>query len=611
MRLQLKIILAFGLLLTLVATASILYVELVFSEQLRDELEKRGVSIARNLAQHSTAHLLSRDRLALKMMAVAQAKSEADIAYIFFLGPRGTTVLAHTFGEKFPESLLTVNPISPGSEYSVRYLQAEEGALYDIAIQVEKGGLGQVRVGLSAAPISAAVNQLSGGILLVIILFGVAALLLSLPLSASITRPVKKLMNSAEAVAKGDFERQVPIVSRDEIGQLGKSFNRMVDRLKTSHRELSERNSELAEEVSLRRDAESKLASQLSLLSILLDEIPLPVFFKDADGLYRGCNRAFETFVGITRNELCGQSAATLFLPEEAAIHSEADRKLLDHPGSGRYESTLTNRQGLRRKVLIQEATYNMPSGELAGMVGILIDVTREREVDRMRNDFVSTMAHEFQTPLTSILGFSELLLGSEDISKADQLKYLQIISERGEYLSRLVDRSLDVNRIDRGHPIPITPHLCYPDQLLRQIVQSYMAKGSGYHFELYLSPQSPAILADDLRLTQVIENLLSNAMKYSPHGTVIRMDGSVKDGYFVVMVTDQGTGLTAQQRAQIFDKFYRVDSSNQAPSGTGLGLYISRAIVDAHGGSLEVESVPDGGSCFIVSLPLAPAMPT
>ncbi|MDO9081274.1 MAG: ATP-binding protein, partial [Desulfuromonadales bacterium] len=131
--------------------------------------------------------------------------------------------------------------------------------------------------------------------------------------------------------------------------------------------------------------------------------------------------------------------------------------------------------------------------------------------------------------------------------------------------------------------------------------------KGCGYRFELHLPSKPPAILADEVRLTQVIENLLGNAIKYSPQGTLIRMDGSVKDGYFVVTVTDQGPGLTDQQRAQIFDKFYRVDSSNRAPSGTGLGLYISRAIVDAHGGTLEVENAPEGGSSFIVSIPLAP----
>lgn len=608
MRLQLKIILALGVLLTLVATASILYVKLHFSKQLRGELEKRGVSIARHLAQYSTANLLARDRLALKMVAVSQAKSEADIVYIFFVDARGSTVLAHTFGESFPESLLAANQIPGGQEYSIRYLETEEGPLYDIAMQVERGGLGQVRVGLSAAPISASVNQLSGGILLVIVLFGVAALLLSLPLSASITRPVKNLMISAEAVAKGDFERQALLTSRDEIGQLGESFNRMVDRLKASHHELRERNSELAGEVSRRRNAESKLAEQLSLLSILLDEIPIPVFFKDAGGIYRGCNRAFEAFVGIKRNELYGQTAATLLSPEEAALHIKADGKLLEHPGSCRYECVFTNLQGVRREVIFQKATYNMPSGELAGMVGILIDVTSEREVDRMRNDFVSTMAHEFQTPLTAILGYCELLLGSEDPPGADLRNYLHIISERAEHLSRLVDRSLDVNRIDRGSPIPLDPQLCYPDHLLRQILQSYMGKGSGYHFELHLPPQPPTILADEVRLTQVIENLLSNAIKYSPQGTLIRMDGSVRGGYFVVTVTDQGPGLTVQQRAQIFEKFYRVDSSDHAPSGTGLGLYISRAIVTAHGGKLEVEKAPEGGSSFIVSIPLAPA---
>lgn len=606
MRLQTKIVLALAVLLMFSATASILYVKLRFSPQLRGELEKRGISIARNLAHHTTGSVLARDRLALKMEAVAQVKNETDIAYIVFLGPRGKTVLAHTFGETFPEALLAANPLPEGVEYSIRHLQTEDDTIYDVAMPVADGGLGLVRVGLSLAPIEQAVNQLNGGIVLVTLFIGGAALLLSWPLAASITRPIARLTETAEAVAAGDFEHQVPVTGEDEVGHLGTVFNRMLDQVRVARNELLQRNVELATEVVRRSAAESELERQLSLTTALMDEIPTPVFYKDIHGVYQGCNRAFEVFVGLSRHELCGRTVAEVFPAEEVSVHSNIDCDLFAHPGSRHYELSFTNRHGQRREVIFQKATYNTPSGEVAGMVGILMDVTHEREIDRMRSDFVSTTAHEFQTPLTAIIGFCEVLLSLEDIPPATQREYLGIIHERGEFLSQLVNRFLDVSRIESGRPIPLDTQPCHPDPLLRRLLKNYLSKAGGHRIELHLDPHSPLILIDEVRFAQVIENLLSNALKYSPAGSLIRIGGETRGASYVITVSDEGPGMTAEQRGRIFDKFYRIDSSNQAPSGTGLGLYISRAIVIAHGGTLEVDAAPGGGSCFTVTVPLA-----
>lgn len=606
MSLRLKLLIALIGGLILVSVASVLYIKFRFAAQLHNELEKRGISIARNLAHHSTSAMLARDRLSLKMIAVAQANSEADIVYIFFLGPRGQNVLAHTFGDTFPAGLIAANPLAPDGSYSVRDLVSETGAIYDIAMPVEGGGLGQVRVGLSTAPIQHAVAAISGEILAAILLLGAATFLVGLPLVSRLVRPVERLTAAAESMAGGDFDHQVPVVGHDEIGKLATAFNSMSERLRGARQDLLARNAELAEEVELRRTAETQLAAQLQLISILMDEIPTPVFFKDAGGIYRGCNRAFEAFTGIPREELIGHTVATLVPPEEATVHQQADHDLFARPGSCRYELTFTSRNGAKRDVVFQKATYNLPSGELAGMVGILIDVTSEREVDRMRSDFVSTAAHEFQTPLTAILGFSELLLNESQLPREEQQSYLQIIHERGEHLSHLVDRFLDVSRIEAGRPLPVDPRPCYPDQLLRRLLNSYAAQKSGHRFELRLPPHLPAILVDEDRFTQVVENLLSNAVKYAPSGTAVRVTGLIEATRFVLSVEDEGPGLTGEQREKIFEKFYRVDSSNNVPSGTGLGLYISRAIVLAHGGHLDVSSTPGAGSCFRIDLPLA-----
>lgn len=605
MTLRLKLILALALALTLVATASVFYIKFRFTSQLHAELEKRGISIARNLAHYSATSVLARDQLSLKMLAVAQLRNEADIVYIFFLGPQGQQVLAHTFGDTFPRDLLSANPLPPHGGFSVRDFASERGIIYDIAMPVEGGGLGQVRVGISAEPVQSAAAALSGELLAVIVLFGATTLLLGLPLISSIVRPVETLTKAATGVSAGNYDHQVPVASKDEIGLLATAFNGMIVRLQTARNELLARNTDLAKEVELRRDAESQLAAQLQLISILLDEIPTPVFFKDAGGIYRGCNRAFETFTEITRDELIGSSIAALVPPDEAQVHTQADRDLFANPGSRQYEFTFTNRKGLRRDVVFQKATYNLPSGELAGMVGILIDVTHEREVDRLRNDFVSTTAHEFQTPLTAILGFCEILLTDEAISPEERRNYLEIIHERSDHLSRLVDRFLDVSRIDAGRPLPVDPHPCRPDLLLRKLLGTYSTRKSSHRIELLLPPQLPTVMVDEARFSQVIDNLLGNAVKYAPAGSSIRISAQADGDRFVLNIEDEGPGLSAEQRDKIFDKFYRADSSDHAPSGTGLGLYISRAIVAAHGGQLDVTSTPGAGCCFRIVLPL------
>lgn len=606
MKLRLKILLSFAVPLLFIAGASALYVKLRLADQLHTELQKRGISIARHLARTSSESLLARDRLALKMLAVSEIRNEEDIAYIFFLGPNGKDLLAHTFDETFPFALINANPLTPGQYFSLRNLETETGPIYDVAVPVEGGGLGQVRVGLSAEPLRQAVGQLSSELVLVILLLGAIALMVCIPISSTITEPIEDLTGAAAAVAAGDYSQQVAIKGPVEIRQLANTFNEMVERLQCVRSELLASNSELGSEIERRRHAEEQLAAQLSLISLLMDEIPMPVFFKDTAGIYSGCNRAFEAFSGFSREEMVGNDIFALVPAEEAAIHARADRDLFSRPGTCRYELSFTDRSGQTRDVVVQKATYNAPGGELAGMVGILIDVTKDREIDRLRNDFVSTAAHEFQTPLTAILGFCEVLQGDASLPESVRQEYLAIIHERGEFLSRLVDRFLDVSRIDAGKAIPLDRHLCHPDRMLRTLVHNYSARGGRHRFELRLPPKCPPIFIDEMRVAQIIENLLSNAVKYSPAGSRIRIEGTVTGDHFHLDFIDDGVGLTKVQLEKIFDKFYRVDTSNSSPSGTGLGLYICKAIATAHGGDISVSSSPGNGTCFRVTLPLA-----
>ena len=451
------------------------------------------------------------------------------------------------------------------AEQSIRYLTTEAGPIYDIAVPVSRGGLGQVRLGISAAPIAQAVNDLTGRILWVTLLLAAAGLLLGLPLSATIARPLRRLTSAARTVAGGRFDIQVPEGGKDEVGQLARAFNAMVGELRESRAVLVSRNRELATEVALRQAAENRLAAQLTFLETLLEQLPTPVYFKDLDGVYLGCNRAFEEFLGQSRDVVLGRTVRDLFPEAEARVHTRRDEALRAAPGTCSYEAEFRGPAGCRQAVF-HKTTFNDPAGRPAGLVGVIIDVTREREVDRLRKEFVATTAHEFQTPLTAILGFCELLQ-EYDPGHPERSEYLGIIHERAEFLSRLVDQFLDVSRIEAGRSLPLAPVADRTEELVQRVLRSFGA-GTANRIEVQMPDPCPMILADEDRLAQVMQNLLSNAVKYSAAGTCIRIGGTSEDGFFHFSVENQGAGLQPQDLERIFDKFFRADTRTRPLPG-------------------------------------------
>jgi len=582
----------------------LLFVKLEYSGHLRTELEKRGVSIARHLAQQSIAPILTRDPLTIKLTAMQVMKTEEDIIYIFFLDPRNDEVFAHTFGDEFPVELLTANRLPADTPQSIIHLATELGPIYDVAVPVGRGRLGQVHVGISGQPVIAAINRLTRDILLATLALAVLSLVFSLPLSAAMVRPLEHLSHAARDVAAGRFEQTMNPGGHDEIGDLAESFNFMTQQLHATQQELLDRNHSLAEEVARRQDAEEQLASQVKFLGTLMNELPEPVFYKDTQGIYLGCNRALEEFYGLPREQIVGHLAEDLFPENEARIHHQADHDLLDNPGTCQYEVSITTADKQPRQVVCKKTTFFDSAGTLAGLVGVMIDVTAERQIDMMRREFVTTTAHEFQTPLAAILGFCELLQQPADEIAGNRDEWLAIIQDRAEFLSRLVDQFLDVSRIEAGRTLSLALSPCHPERLIQKLLRNQ--RDNKHRFEIRFPAYCPPVLADEDRLCQVVENLISNAVKYSPPFGRITISGAIQDGMMNISVTDEGVGLAEHQLERIFEKFFRADTSETAPSGTGLGLFITHAIVEAHGGRISACSHPGQGVTITFTLPLA-----
>jgi signal transduction histidine kinase len=227
------------------------------------------------------------------------------------------------------------------------------------------------------------------------------------------------------------------------------------------------------------------------------------------------------------------------------------------------------------------------------------------RDLDRAKDEFVSIAAHELRTPLAAIMGYAEMLVTGE-VDADCQRDYLTEIHARGEALERLIDELLDVSLIQVGRGLAMERQPTVLLAMVERVVGPCRRSAPLHQIELRCSPDLPAtIFCDAVRITQVLENLLGNAIKYSPQGGTVTL-GIERNGSAVrFCVSDQGVGMSEDALRHAFDKFYREDASNTAPGGLGLGLCIVREIINGHNGVIDVKSRPSEGTQVTFSLPI------
>jgi signal transduction histidine kinase len=250
-------------------------------------------------------------------------------------------------------------------------------------------------------------------------------------------------------------------------------------------------------------------------------------------------------------------------------------------------------------------AVVRSEDGDYRGRITLLHDVTRERELDRMKSDFVSTAAHELRTPLSTILGYTELMLIQSDQSREHFSEYLQLIQDKAENLAQIVGDLLDISRIEAGEGLQLSFERCDLEKICRHVVEEFSIDLRGHRFFTDFPKEPILIEADRYALIQVLENIIGNAIKYSPGGGEIRLAGEVEGGVCRLSISDTGLGVQPGHLDRVFEKFYRVDATNTAISGTGLGLTIVKYLVEAHRGTVRLESQPAKGTTVRLELPL------
>jgi CheY-like chemotaxis protein len=257
-----------------------------------------------------------------------------------------------------------------------------------------------------------------------------------------------------------------------------------------------------------------------------------------------------------------------------------------------------------------------MPTRDLLGaVVGATVtirDVTREREIDRMKTEFVSTVSHELRTPLASIKGSLHLLLSDEGLVLDQTQRHLVDISLKNtDRLIRLINNILDISKMEAGH-IHLDLDLHRPVDFIEMAVEGIqgLAESRGIVIESEVAPDAPDVRVDFDRMVQVVTNLLSNAIKFSPEHGHVEVGARRAGTQLEVRVTDHGQGIAPEDVGRLFKKFQQLDGRTvRAVGGTGLGLAICRGIVEEHGGRIAVESRPGEGATFIVRLPVPGAV--
>jgi len=241
--------------------------------------------------------------------------------------------------------------------------------------------------------------------------------------------------------------------------------------------------------------------------------------------------------------------------------------------------------------------------------VTVLSDVTLLQELSDMKTEFVSLVSHELRTPLTSIQGFAQTLRsdtgGHFDAETREE--FLEIIEGECQRLLAMINELLDASRIEAGRALSLNLGEVSIPELVEQVVRLQAPASEAHQFELDFPADLPLVEADRDRIEQVLTNIISNAVKYSPDGGPVRIRGRRDNGQVLVSVTDAGLGMTEAQMGQLFQRYHRVESdAAKRIRGTGLGLYLTKGLVDAHGGRIWAHSPgPGQGSTFSFVLPI------
>lgn len=417
----------------------------------------------------------------------------------------------------------------------------------------------------------------------------VIGLLLAIIISQEITRPIEEMRKQTLRIARGDFSGQVRVMGNDELGQLAGAVNNLSVRVE---------------------EAQESSDSERRRLDSVLSHMSDGVLATDRRGNVTIVNNMALQLLGVEHeDELIGKSIIDVLdirhdYTVRQLVNSEQKEMILDMSNSGSN--------------LILNAYFSpiqRESGFVSGLVCVLHDVTSQQKEEQERKEFVSNVSHELRTPLTSVKSYVEALSDGAWQDKEIAPQFLKVVQDETERMIRMINDLLSLSRMDAG-TTKLNLEYVNINELFNYILNRFDMiikkeedpKKKKYTIERFFTKKDLWVEIDTDKFTQVIDNIMNNAIKYSPDGGVITARLLETHNHVIMSISDQGLGIPRKDLGHIFDRFFRVDKArSRKQGGTGLGLAISKEVVNMLGGQIWVDSVEGKGSTFYISLPYVP----
>jgi two-component system, OmpR family, phosphate regulon sensor histidine kinase PhoR len=455
-----------------------------------------------------------------------------------------------------------------GTSYSIRYSSSVNKNMLYVATLFNDGYI--IRSSMPVNFINSFENKYIKYYIIALICVILAAAIISSRLSQVILKPIKDLRYITWRVANGELYRRVKLISEDEIGDLGKAFNNMADKLQLSIKEVTERQNRL--EAILKSMDSGVIAIDKNFKVIMINPYAKEMFRIDKDIIGQNLMDTIRDFEleSIFKKNAEEYTEIKLLWPKE-------------------------------RNLRIKTADI-INDNELIGTVAVVQDITDIKRLENVRSQFVANVSHELKTPLTSIKGFAETLKFVEDPERRD--KFLDIINDEAERLTRLINdiltlSSIEQHREEKSETINV-------EEIVQDVYCLMKNTAESKNIKLQvLRNKDIYITGDRDKFKQMLINLVDNAIKYSEEGAQVFIGTDISQNKQVIWVEDTGVGMSNEHLSRIFERFYRVDKArSRAEGGTGLGLAIVKHIVLSLNGNIEVESQIGKGTKFTVSIP-------
>jgi len=408
------------------------------------------------------------------------------------------------------------------------------------------------------------------------IALGITAIL-AVFVAQTITKPLSDMRKHALAMARGNFSRKVKVYSHDEIGQLAQTFNNLTKKL---------------------QEEQAKTDSEKRKLSSILAYMTDGVISTDRRGRIILINESAEKLLNVTRESVISKPIVeVLGIEDEYTFEDLLEEK----------NSLILNYDNQANPYILRAnfSVIQKETGFMNGLIVVLHDITEQEKIERERREFVANVSHELRTPLTTMRSYLEAL--SEGAWKDEELapKFLNVTQNETERMIRLVTDLLKLSKMDSKDYILDKEYINLKSFLHRVIDRFEMSKEKGISFFRKFPKQDIYVEIDTDKMTQVLDNIISNALKYSPTGGRIVCKVQLYHEYVEVKISDQGPGIPKENLEKIFDRFYRVDKArSRQMGGTGLGLAIAKEMVNAHGGRIWATSEVGKGTTIHFTLP-------